>query len=269
MEDNIQENEQSNEVNNTENNQNNQHWSTTLSPEFQQFASKFENPEAMVKSYINAQALVGKKVEDFSKEDYQTYAAMMQQATDIPTDANGYKINAEGEETNCLSDDELAEIRERAHDLGLTTKQAQELYKMENEDRLNMQENVLNQTKSSYEELAKRWGNAANTKLKAVEHCVHNIFPQLLGCSSEQVVDSLQGVWNNPLLMEALAKIGELGTDSGNTGYDNLSPSDAALRLEQMKSDPRTFQALSNPMDPRHKEVKQEFRTLLAIKHGA
>lgn len=241
-------------------------WRSSFPPELQQAAARFNSPEALMKAYIGAESLIGKKVSDFAREDWQTYAAMKQEITNIPAEANGYNIDIKDPNTNCLSEDDLGMIKDLSHNLGLNTKQAQALYETLNEYGMSVAENALNQIRSSYEELARRWGNAAESKLKAVDHCVNNIFPKLMGCSSDMIIDALQGVWNSPLLMDCLAKIGELGTDTGSMGYNNLSPTDAGLRLEQMKADPRTAKILMNPQDPMHNQVKQEFRTLLSMK---
>ncbi len=60
----------------------------------------------------------------------------------------------------------------------------------------------------------------------------------MIGLSANQIKQELDGVWMSPPLMNLLATIGELSMDSGSRGYNNLTPMDASLRLEQMKADP-------------------------------
>ncbi len=72
----------------------------------------------------------------------------------------------------------------------------------------------------------------------------------------------------SPPLMNLLATIEELSMDSDSRGYNNLTPIDASLRLEQMKADPETQRILTNPHDPRCKSVQSEFISLIAMKNG-
>ena len=241
-------------------------WRSNLPPEMQQAAARFNSPEALLKAYIGAESLIGKKVSDFAQQDYQTYASIMQQVTGIPADASGYNIEMSQHESCALTEDDIADVKEISSRLGLNNDQAQALADTMNAYGNACMEDQINQCNQSFQELANMWGNAADTKLAAIDRCVNSVLPQLMGVPSSTVKELLQGSWTSPAIMNALANLGELSMDSGSTGYNNLSPTDASIRLEQMKSDPNVTQILMNPTHPRHAELKQEFRTLLSLK---
>ncbi len=243
-----------------------QDWRSNLPPEMQQAAARFNTPEALLKAYIGAESLIGKKVSDFAQQDYQTYANMMQQVTGIPADASGYNIEMSHHDSCSLSEDDISDLKEVSARMGLNNDQAQALVDTVNAYGNACIEDQINQCNQSFQELANMWGNAADTKLAAIDRCVNSVLPQLMGVPSSTVKELLQGSWTSPAIMNALANLGELSMDSGSTGYNNLSPTDASIRLEQMKSDPNVTQILMNPTHPRHAELKQEFRTLLSLK---
>lgn len=105
---------------------------------------------------MGAESLVGKKVNDFAREDWQTFAAMKQEMTNIPADINGYNIEIKDPNENCLSEEDIGTIKDLSLNLGLNTKQAQALYDTLNDYGMSVAENALNQTRASYEELARR-----------------------------------------------------------------------------------------------------------------
>lgn len=241
-------------------------WRANLPSEYQQTASKFNSPEALLKAYIGAESLIGKKVSDFSQYDWQTYSAMMQQHTGIPADVTGYDIRTDNQ-INSLSDEEVTNIKYVAHDLQLNNEQAQKLYDYCNEMTARQDETMVNQAVDGFQTLAQMWGNAYQSKLQAVDTCVNSLLPQLTGLTADQIKEELDGVWMSPPLLNLLATIGELSMDSGSRGYNNITPMDASVRLEQLKSDPETQKILTNPHDPRYKSVQAELRSLIAMKN--
>lgn len=241
-------------------------WRANLAPELQTIAAKFNSPEAMIKGYAGLQSLIGRKVSDYSKEDWQTYAAMMQDTTNIPANIDGYELQ-EAPDGNVLEQEHLDAIKEQAYQLGLNQEQAQALYERENAEYAEHLENATHQCVDCFQQLGDMWGNAYETKLNALTNCVENILPHLAGCSAEEFKEAIGDAYMNPMLMNLFATIGEMCQDSGSVGYNNFTPTDASIRLEQMKSDPDIMKILTNQSDPRHAATKEEFRNLIAMKH--
>lgn len=241
-------------------------WRSALPPELQQIASRYETVESALRALDSAQGLIGRKVSDFSREDWQTYAAMMQNATGVPADAASYQLKTPEDATNCLSKDDVDAVRDIAEMLQFTNEQAQGICNILNGFGNAWFENQSQQCVECFSQLGQMWGNEYRGKLQALDQCVNNIFPQLMGISANEVKTKLAGALTSSHLVNLLATIGELCMDSTSQGYGNLSPTDASIRLEQMKADPTTTQIMMNPHHPMHSQVKSEFRTLLAMK---
>ena len=195
-------------------------WRSNLPQELQQAAARFNSPEAVLKAYMGAESLIGKKVSDYSQQDYQTYASMMQQATGIPADASGYNIEMSQHESCALTEDDIADVKEISSRLGLNNDQAQALADTMNAYGNACMEDQINQCNQSFQELANMWGNAYETKLESINRCVNSVLPQLMGVPSSTVQELLQGSWTSPAIMNALANLGELSMDSGSAGYN-------------------------------------------------
>lgn len=243
-----------------------QDWRSGLPPELQQIASRYETMESALKALGSAQNLISRKVSDFSREDWQTYATMMQNATGVPVDAASYQLQTPEDATNCLSNDDVDAVRDIAEMLQLTNEQAQGFCDILNDFGNECIKNESEQCAECFSQLGQMWGDGYQGKLQALDQCVNNVLPQLMGISAEDVKAELSGALTSPHLVNLLATIGELCMDSASQGYGNLSPTDASIRLEQMKADPTTAQIMMNPHHPMHSQIKSEFRTLLAMK---
>lgn len=242
-------------------------WRSTLAPEYQQAASRFNSPESLLKAYMGAESLIGKKIEAFSREDYKTYSQMMQSATGVPADASGYNIKFSDNQACVLNEDEVHDVKALSAQLGLTTEQAQNLADTVNAWGQACIEDQVRQCAEGFQEMANMWGNAWQTKIEAIDRCVNNVLPQLLGVPADTVKVLLKDACASPTLMNALANLGSLSMNSSSTGYSNLSPMDANLRLEQMRSDPEISKILSNPVHPKHAETRKELQTLLSMRN--
>lgn len=254
----------------------NMDWRANLSPELQPVASRFNDIESLVKSYREAQNVLGKKVEAFGQQDWQTYQNIMSQLTNVPTSAEGYQIDygtRDGGEPYMAPEDSQAVVQ-LSHALGLNNDQAQDLH-----DAINDYAGAIAQQQEqeagelleySMNELAKAWGNAADTKVRAVDNAINNILPKLCGESAEVLKEQLIAAqaWNSPEFMKILASIGELGMESTSRGYANMAPMDAQTRFNYLRNDPDFMKARIDPHHPMHNQVKQEFAAMCNAANG-
>lgn len=245
----------------------NNNWKSIVPQEYQDIVSKYNQFTDFLAGYQSQQSLIGRKVQDYARENWDAYSQMMKETTGIPADAKGYEYTpAEG---SVLDNEEIEDLKNVACHLGLNQQQAEGLCDAVDYFSQMYLEGELNETVNSFAQLAQMWGNNAGNKLQSVKAAVTDILPRLLGVSSDQInTDTLGPVYKSPLLMELFAKIGELGTGSASAGYQNITPTNAAVTLEQMKMDPDTMNAMTNPFNPRHKAVTAQVRTLFRAKNG-
>jgi hypothetical protein len=254
---------------------NEQDWRANFSPDLQGEAKNFKTAEEALKAYINARQMIGKKVEEYSAKDWENYSQMRAQLEGIPSSPEDYKIDMDpkNDRQNTFTPEDIKAFKTMAHTMGLNEKQSQQLYDFMNEmgnqvlnnDSQSQQEYII----SNYNELAKDWGNAWEWKVKAISNCVENILPQVTGLSSERIKKEIfdSGAYNNAILMKIFSAMGELRMDGASTGYGNLAPMDAQMRLDQKRSDPDWRNAIANQFHPMHQEASQELHNLIRMKN--
>jgi hypothetical protein len=244
-------------------------WRASLPPELQHVVRQYKDLPEFVKTFGSAQEIIGKKFDEFSQQDFQKYNAMMSAANGIPTSPEGYQIDPYPESGELrLSPEETEDVLRLSHSMGLDNERAQILHDALN----NLTETAYNVRQNEeqvrYEgcmnDLAGAWGNAYESKIQAVESAVENVLPQLTGTDPDTIREELfdAGVYKSPVLMKMLAAVGELAGNAASSGYSALSPMDAQVRLNQMRSDPETMRIRINPHHPLHSQIKEEFATL-------
>ena len=251
-------------------------WRANLSPELQPVVQRYNDLEGFVRAFRDTQSFVGKKVNDFSTQDWQTYNAMMSQVNDVPVSPHEYQIDTIpiNGEAAVLAEEDTAVIKELSHSLGLNTQQAQAFH-----DALNtvtgrimdvQQQYVQDKYDRCMENLYGAWGNAFEGKINAINNAITNILQNLIGNDSESIRDELfdAGIYNSPTLMKTLSAIGELTMDSTSRGYNNIAPMDAQSRYSNMRSDPDFMRARIDPHHPMHQQVKQEFAAMCEAANG-
>ena len=251
-------------------------WRSGLPQELQPVVSRFNDVESLVKSYREAQNVLGKKVEAFGQQDWQAYQNIMSQLTNVPTSAEGYQIDygtRDGGEPYIAPEDSQA-ITQLAHSLGLNNDQAQDFHDVMNDYAgvlaQQQQQEAGDMLEYSMAELEKAWGNAADTKVKAVDNAINNILPRLCGENAETLRNELINaqVWNSPAFMKILASIGELAMDSTSRGIGNMAPMDAQSRFNYLRNDPDFMKARIDPHHPMHEQAKQEFAAMCKAANG-
>jgi hypothetical protein len=254
-----------------------QDWRANLPPDLQNSMQRFNSPEGLAKAYHEAMGLISKKVDSFSQQDWNTYANMRAETTGIPPSPDYYQIDMaplrEGS-INTFSQDDVESLKEISHEMGLNNQQTQQLYgvlnELGNEILQHNEDYAQHYTVNNMNELAQDWGNACETKLRAVSNCVENILPQITGVSAERIKDEIMesGAHNSALLMKIFAALGELSSESSSYGYNNIAPMDAGMRLSQLKSDPEWSNAVVNKFHPMHRQAREELATLTRMKNG-
>jgi hypothetical protein len=245
-------------------------WRFGLSPELQPSVSKYKDLEGFVRAHREMENLVGKKADDFSKKDWQTYKAMMSSVDGIPPSADGYEIDplpVSGTESLMTEEDTLA-IQDISYSLGLNNEQAQALHDVGHIFCEKISEIRQQQADEQFEKcmsnLADSWGNAFESKINSIESAVSHVLPQLVGADAETIREELfeAGVYNSPVMLKILSAVGEIMTDSSSRGYSNITPSDARYRLDNIKNDNELMKARVNRHDPIHRRAVEELKAM-------
>lgn len=256
--------------------QNGNDWRSNLPQELQPVVSRFGDVESLVKSYREAQSVLGKKVETFGEQDWQSYQNIMSQLNNVPVSADQYQIDISPmtEGHTQISEEDSQTVLQLSHHLGLDNEQAQNFHDIivnyANDLNSSVEQESAELFKSSITDLKEAWGNAADTKLRAVESAINNVLPGLCGTSADALKEELTNaqVYNSPSFMKILAAIGEMTMDSSSRGYNNMAPMDAQSRFNHMKNDPDFMKARIDPFHPRHEQAKKEFAAMCSAANG-
>lgn len=259
--------------------ENNFDWHSLLNDELKNsFAgSRFRDVNELASAYNNALELVGKRVQDFSEQDWQLYSQIQNQFNDIPATAEEYKIDPtpmDDSYMNTFTDDDVVGIKNLAKGMGLNQTQAQVLTQSMNVIANNFINNYAAEKQAVVEdwisELKNDWGSAFESKTHSIDYCIDNILPQLTHKSPNEIRDTIRelGLGCNPILMKTFAALGEMYAEKGTRTYTNLAPQDANIAFEQLKMDPDYQAAIANKYHPRHREFMMKMDIYTNAKHN-
>lgn len=239
--------------------------------------SKFNGVEDLAKAYDSLSDILGKRVTEFTEEDWAKYVDAQSKHFEIPSTIEDYYIDRpplEDGSIHALNDTEFGLLKELSFDLGLSKDQAQALYTGANSilNGIN-QERVQGQTKYLQEQeslFEKNWGNAMEEKQQMMANCLEKFLPDVSGKDTAYWADKITslGLDHDFDFCNLLAKIGESVSESRSIGYNNLAPMDAEMRLNQMRSDPTIMSIVTNSLHPNHKQLSEEFDYLIRAKLG-
>lgn len=223
---------------------------------------KFKDVDSLAKSYINAEKLLGKKLQDMSPEELKSIYGKM---NSVPNDHTGYDLKG----VEYLDDNSREFIQKTAFDLKLTPDQAKQfattIANMDNEAMKVRTERIEQDRQDAEIELKKVWGSQLEYKAKLARDAVETFGGPELAESIEKL-----GLGNNVQLIKAFAKVGENLLESGLVGETGLgqfgmTPEQARDKIEQIKRSPDLMRAYLSEFDPNHKSVVKEMNELWEI----
>jgi len=213
---------------------------------------KFKTVEGIAKSYLSLEKMVGK-----DKISIPTDATSEEEMSDFynklgrPETAEGYKFDKAELPDGIPYDEELEKgFASKAHELGLSQKQAGELLNWYNGASI---EGISQAEKANADAmveaeigLKKEWGNAYESKLAIANKAVRTF----------EAADELKrlGLHNNPVMVKMMSKIGEAISEDklvGDSGT-NMTPADAKSEIDSIMGDKKS--PYFNSDHPQHKE---------------
>lgn len=233
----------------------------TLTPFIQENG---EISKDLLKSYVHAQRSMGKKripVPDKNTTP-EEYREILNQIG-LPKELGEYKLNL-GEDTT-LKEEDIAEYKKVAHELGILPDQASKLIKWQEQKALEMQKigesEADNQVESVKMELEKEWGPDMKTNMEKAKLALHTF----AGEKAEDIVNSELG--NNIEFIKLMHKISQsldedkFDKDSVPSHY--LDKTAAQRKLSDIQSDLKG--PYYNKFHPAHESTVREASELFQI----
>lgn len=192
--------------------------------------------EAMAQAYVSSQRMLGNRVkiptEDSSKEDWDKFYNKINGLPDVkiireddeeglsqlynklgrPEDPSKYKLP---EGLDGVDEDSLSSFKEKAHKLGITNKQFEELLKFDLERQsefISKHNDLVEQSKSKLKEF---WGNEYQNRIQSAKITLEHYsekFPEVI----EQFKSG--DIGNNPAVIYMLSEMGQLLSEKGVKG---------------------------------------------------
>lgn len=246
----------------------NSNFKAMVPPQYQSMVSKYNTLTEFLDSHNGALGLIGKKFNEFAKNDFQTYANLVQEATGVPADPSGYQL--ERQEGSILTKEDETYCRNMAYNLGLNNNQANGLQKEVENLGLMIRDADYQQQMTVQKELEQRWGNNYAYKEHAVQNAFTSVIPQLLGEPTESFGDELRTeMAHSRVVSQIVALLGELAMSTPTGGYGNTTtPQGAAATIEQLRGDPDFMNKYINTSHPQHAQAKETMQKLLRLKNN-
>jgi len=221
---------------------------------------KFKDLEGLAKSYVNAQGLLGKKLQDMSPDELKSVYGKM---NSVPEAADGYKLDLE------MDPESLEFYKQTAYELSLTPAQAKDFAAkfagLDAERNSVNSELVKSEMAAAKEALEEVWGKKFDYNVKLAEKAIVEFGGEELGAKISEL-----GLGRNAQLIQAFAKVGANLLESdlvGETGLGTftMSPEQANQAIGQKKQSKEFNDAFYNDRHPGHKAAVDEMFALKKI----
>ena len=242
-------------------------WRDTLSEDLRNndSLSKFTDINALAKSYVNAESMIGKDkivlptTEDEWNEAYNKLGR--------PEDASGYELTLpEGVQGD---DPVLGGFKDTAYELGLnknqTAKLAEWYFNTQQKAVDEVKANINNSYDEASQQLKSQWGERYEQNLEMANRALSEF-------GGDELIEKLGalGLDNDPGVVQFLFNVSQKTLEqgglqnSGNSG-DSLDPSQLQDKINELMTNP----AYVNKMDPNHSSTVDKVQKLFGRLHGA
>lgn len=247
------------------------HWMDNLpddlkkAPSLEAFSGK--ELEDLVRSYVNAQSVIGRRFEDLTDEQIKHYYGVMGR----PESPEGYNLEApEGVEIN----QEVTDwYKKTAHELDLDKDKASALYKsfleFESEIVGKQQQLAEIQAEEDFKALKKDFGPAFDERVELANRALREF-----GGEEAIALFKEKGLSNNPAIVKMLANAGMTlaegkFTEGNNTGKFGMTSEEASGQISVLRKDPEFMKHYNDPSSSKHKEALKKMEDLYKIKVNA
>jgi len=226
------------------------------------------NVEDLAKSYVHAQKLVGKDKIALPKDDNDPAWSDVLAKLGRPEDPSGYQIPKPADDSPVKLPEGMDDkFKQKAHELGLTNKQAHELFGWYVSDVVEPEfqsfDNQMEKSRQDGEKaLRQEFGNAFDDKIKDAQRAVSEF-------GGDEVLEALTrtGLANDPNVVKMLSKIGEglrEDTVGGSSPQFGKTPDQAKQEIQSLKADKSFMENYLSARAPGHKDAVDKMNRLYA-----
>lgn len=256
----------------------------------------FKDVNALAKSYLNAQQMLGKSVrmpaDDASPEAKQEFLSkiadvdgvLLSPTNDAERDAFLNKLGrpeaSDGYDfQGLIADDlqavvpgmqeELADFQSIAHEAGLTNEQAQKLVSMRMGTLKHEQERQAVVQEETIADLKKTWGTDYDNRLAAAK-ATAKIYQEKYPTQMDSLINGPAG--NNPAFLNMLSEMAVMFKEAGHAGMAQtdfgVTPEQAKDKIAQKRADPGFMKDYNDNFSPNHQAAIDELARLYKLSVG-
>lgn len=247
----------------------------------------FKDPAGLAKSYIHLNRTLGNSVripsEDASEEARAEFLSKITQVDGVlkkpdpnkpeeveafykalgrPDKPEDYDIKLPQDvPEDLVNSDELAGAKNKFHELGLNSAQADALVKYELSRQMQEVDKMNQQVELSRQNLKNMWGSDFDARKNAAKN-----YAELMGKKHPEATQQLmQQVNTNPLVYDMMAELGKIYQERGHIKGQGiqqfgLTPEEARAKISEIRNNPR--HPVNNSSDPNHEAGVEELRKL-------
>jgi len=230
-----------------------------------QSLQQFKDVESLAKSYVHAQGLLGKKVNELGSEEIEKVYA---QKLGAPESRDDYELPP----IEWGTQEDIDWYRETAHGLNLTQNQANKLmdaYKSKVTQQYSAHQAQVSQVQQAAEQQLKQdWGGQYDDKLRGAKAAAKSF-------GGDEFVAYLNesGLGNDVRMIKTFSKIYDDMTessapivDSNNPGFA-MTPEQAKTAIGNLKRSREFMEAYMSPTHPGHESAVDEMQKLHQLRY--
>lgn len=221
----------------------------------------FKDADGLAKSYVHLNQLLGKKFEDLSPEDLDSYYSKLGR----PEDAEGYKF------PDMENQDVKKWYQDNAFKMGLTQDQARGLaesyMELEQSGMKSMEEARAKQSAEWLKTIQDDFGGAFDKRIEVAKKAVKQY-------GGDELVSYLNesGLGDHPAMVKAFSEIGKEMLEDSLTQTQashsfGVTPQEALQKITNLKRDQNFMTSYRSSTAIGHREAVQEIQDLYAIVH--
>lgn len=231
-------------------------------------AKGYKTPADLAKAYVGAEALIGQKRLVAPQKDWgdEQYLALYKELG-MPDTPDKYPVPEIKPPEGVKLDDDLKEVRQLAHKMGLTPKQAKILQEEYANRAIKGHELESSQQKQSLAQAEAAIAEKFGDKLEGARGLVSAVLKQH---APEGFAEQLEaaGLANNPAVFEMLHNMGKLLMEDSSRGGAALNvpqTTKAMAEIESLMQDPKFLGVYANGSAPGHAAAVERVNRLRSI----
>jgi len=230
---------------------------------------KFKSVDELAKSYKHLEKMQGKEHIPVPSDENDDAWQDVLDRLGRPEDPSKYELPNVDEDAKFSPSEEFTEnLKQKAHELGLTQKQTEEFFRWYVEDVGESYVEQVNQQaeefrKNAEQTLKKEFGNAFDDNIKAAQEAT-KMLDQETGGEFAQMLEQT-GMGNHPAMVKALAKLGndmQEDTVGGDTQPVGRTPEQAQQEIASLKQSDEFMRKYLNRTETGHNEAVERMNEL-------